>query len=165
MTTCPLTPAQQAKVVDSLPLVNHVLRSFRSRIVDSDDALQAGCIGLMNACRRDPATIKDWRGYASTCIWAAVLHELRTTKRQTRVEYSDDLDVAARGWERDDVANRDAARWLLRGLTRRQRGIVTDFMHGMTAEMIGRRMGLSERGARHVLRTALAGIRERKGVQ
>jgi RNA polymerase sigma factor (sigma-70 family) len=170
-TACPIVPLtdEQRRLVErNLSLAKHLLRGLRLPPgMDADDALQSACVGLAEAGRRfDPARGVPFGGFARFCIRSAVFGEFRRWRRRSAaVAFADPatLDRESGAKPVDAAAcDRDAALWLLRGLPKRLRGVVTDHMNGLSCALIGRRVGLTRQQARNLLLGALDDIRARK---
>jgi RNA polymerase sigma factor for flagellar operon FliA len=79
--TAPQTPAPEALVRQTLPLVGHIVRDMLGRVpshVSRDDLMSAGMLALVQAAKAfDPERGVSFSSYAATRIRGAIVDELR----------------------------------------------------------------------------------------
>ncbi len=172
-----LTPEQQQRAADNLPLIYFVLGKMSVRPDQWEQAVSDGQLGLVKAAMRyDPAK-GEFSTYAFKAIWGAVLDGIRKERRfrkavPFRLESEWGVGLHKRydtlpRYGREGLPDRREqkrvalAAMLLADLPARDRAILVARSYGETLDAIGQRIGRTRERVRQIEARALARVRQR----
>ncbi|HEY1318086.1 MAG TPA: sigma-70 family RNA polymerase sigma factor [Gaiella sp.] len=157
--------ARERAIEQNLPLVKALARRFSRSPDQTEDLVQDGAIGLINAVDRfDTARGDDLGAYAvPTIVGELRRHQARRilTASAGAVAFDEEMSgVAVADGALGRSETRLALRGAFRGLTRREREVVAlRFYRDLTQQRVAEELGLSQAQVSRTLSTALAKLR------
>jgi|SRR5579864_1025063 len=139
------------------PIVASIVRSRNWFHLDWMDLMQAGFLGLLEACHQHNPERASFRTYASKRIEWAVLGAIKQNRPLNLVEELPDVIDPAPGPDR-----RAELRQILDSLTSQQRRVIELRLSGCKQKLIAEQMGISRVAVTRLEQRALAHLRQRR---
>lgn len=154
---------KQKLINENMNLVYFVINKYHPSLRGDDDIIQAGMLGLCMAAENFDESKAQFSTYASSCISAQIVQEIRNRKKHNGVysldyEYDTDEDTVTMSdvieGENDlDIMEFTNISAFIDTLNERECKIFEMRKQGMTTTQIGKVIGLSQQRVSKILRT------------
>lgn len=154
---------KQKLINENLNLVYFVINKYYPYLIGDEDIIQAGMLGLCMAAKNFDESKAQFSTYASSCISAQIVQEIRNRKKHNGVfsldyEYDTGEDIVTlsdviEGENDLDVMEFTNISAFIDTLNERECAIFEMCKQGMTTTQIGKVIGLSQQRVSQILRT------------